>query len=65
MSYLRNTVSPCRTVILSITLLSDWESPWLRTGKPVGNRNRSLKERTTMHFQKTAKYLRIPMLFTV
>ena len=60
-TYVRKTVSPCLTVIFSITLLSDWESPWLRTGRPAGRRNRSLNVRTTRHFQDTVKYPQTPI----
>lgn len=57
-THLRKTVSPCRTVILSITLLSEWESPWLRTGNPAGTRSKILRERRTVHLQKATKYPR-------
>ncbi len=65
LTHLRKTVSPCRTVILSITLLSDWESPWLRTGNPAGTRSKILRERRTVHLEKATKYPRRNIVFSL
>lgn len=64
-THLSKTVSPCRTVMLSITLLSDWESPWLRTGNPAGTRSKILRERRTVHLEKTTKYPRRNIVFSL
>lgn len=63
-THLSKTVSPCRTVMLSITLLSDWESPWLRTGNPAGTRSKILRERRTVHLEKATKYPRRNIVFS-
>lgn len=61
-THLRKTVSPVRTVMLSITLLSDWESPWLRTGNPAGTRSKILRDRSTEHLDRAVKYPRIDIV---